>query len=118
MGRKTGFISDDLAATVVPTAPAEFKVGDPVSVGGIPGVVAEAADEDGAVVARFRGMFRMPVADTGGVAPEDKIWFNATADDSLSKTATGAIQFGYAMESIASGDGVKNKAQIGCEVKG
>ena len=26
-----------------------------------------------------------PIADSGGVAPGDKIWFNATADDSLSK---------------------------------
>ena len=105
MTRKTGFISDDLAATVVPTAPTTLQVGGPCQVGRIPAVVAEAADEDGAVVARFRGMFRMPVVDTGGVAPGDKIWFNAT-DSSLSKTSTGAIQFGYAMESIADGDGV------------
>ena len=105
MTRKTGFISDDLAATVVPTAPADLVVGGPCQVGGVPAVVAEAADEDGAVVARFRGVFRMPVADTGGVAPGDKIWFNAT-DNSLSKTGAGAIQFGYAMESIADGDGV------------
>ena len=107
MTRKTGFISDDLAATVVPTAPTTLQVGGPCQVGRVPAVVAEAVDEDGAVVARFRGMFRMPVADTGGVAPGDKIWFNATAN-SLSKTATGAIQFGYAMESIADGDGVTN----------
>ena len=105
MTRKTGFISDDLAATVVPTAPADLVVGGPCQVGGVPAVVAEAADEDGAVVARFRGVFRMPVADTGGVAPGDKIWFNAT-DNSLSKTGAGAIQFGYAMESIADGAGV------------
>ena len=105
MGHKTGFISDDLAATVVPTAPTDLVVGRPCSVGNVPAVVAEAVDEDGAVVARFRGMFRMPVADTGGVAPGDKIWFNAT-DNSLSKTGAGAIQFGYAMESIADGDGV------------
>ena len=105
MTRKTGFISDDLAATVVPTAPTTLQVGGPCQVGGVPAVVVEAVDEDGAVVARFRGMFRLPVLDTGGVAPGDKIWFNAT-DSSLSKTGAGAIQFGYAMENITDGDGV------------
>lgn len=104
MTRKTGFISDDLAATVVPTAPTDLVVGGPCSVGRVPAVVAEAVDEDGAAVVRFRGVFRMPVAETD-VAPGDKIWFNAT-DSSLSKTSTGAIQFGYAMESITDGDGV------------
>ena len=41
MGRKTNFISDDIATTVVPTTPANPQVGEPCGIGDIPGVVVE-----------------------------------------------------------------------------
>ena len=110
MGRKTNFISDDIATTVVPTTPANPQVGEPCGIGDIPGVVVEPPAADGSAVVRLRGVFRLPVTgvdENGGAAVNtgDEIWFHsASEDEPLSKDTGGNIKFGVALEEVPIGD--------------
>lgn len=108
MGQKTNYVHDDAVINAAATDPATTVVGDPCLVGGIPGVVAEKEDSDGKSIIRTRGVFRLSVEGTdgataGAVAVGDKIYYTSSRDPKLSKTSASSVQFGYALETVASG---------------
>lgn len=114
--------SDGRFLSLAATAPATPASGDPVLVGQIPGVALtdEGDGGNGATTVSIdtSGVYELSVKGEGAagnaaVAVGDIIYYEAGQTPPLNKDATNGVRFGYALETVGSGQTATIKVKVG-----